>query len=267
MLADLFSGFFGGVCGIFVTHPLDTIRVRAQAASSGAANGGYVHIVKDIVRKNGLKGLYAGVTPPVVLRGISFSANRGALAFAKKKTRNPFLQGCFAGAVSGLFDTPIFLLKCRAQCSPTKIKETLRNYYKITSDILRLEGMYGMFTGNVPNMILFTFSYGIFYYVYDIMRAREYNPSASGVCACLASWPLLYPFDVLRTRASVVTRKTRWSREFFTFRYFAGEMAATPFVTWFPGLSMTLVRAVPRFAVAMLVCEESKKRIERAGIN
>lgn len=262
MLADLFSGFFGGVCGIFVTHPLDTIRVRAQAAS-GSASQGYLHIVKDIVRKNGMKGLYAGVTPPVVLRGISFSANRGAFAFAKKRTRNPFLQGCFAGLVSGLFDTPIFLLKCRAQCSPTKIKETLRNYMKITGDIIRQEGIHGMFTGNIPNMILFTGSYGIFYWVYEQLRAKEVHPSISGVAACLASWPLLYPFDVLRTRASVVTRKTRWSREFFTFRYFARDMTASPVTLWFPGLSMTLVRAVPRFAVAMFVCEETKKSIER----
>jgi len=260
MLADLFSGFFGGMCGIFVTHPLDTIRVRAQAATS--SSGGYMHIVKEIVRKNGLKGLYAGVTPPVFLRGLSFSANRGAFAFAKRKTRNPFLQGCFAGLVSGLCDTPIFLLKCRAQCSPKKIQESLRNYCKMTADILRMEGLYGMFTGNIPNMILFTGSYGIFYWVYEGLRDKDYHPSVCGVCACLTSWPLFYPFDVLRTRASVVTKKTRWSREFFTFRYFARDMAAAPVHAWFPGLSMTLIRAVPRFAVAMVVCEESKKRIE-----
>eukprot|EP00494_Astrolonche_serrata_P029089 UN29356 len=64
-LTDLVSGYLGGACGIFCTHPLDTVRVRVQYLSQTESKINYVQIVKDLIKKKGFLGLYNGVIPPV----------------------------------------------------------------------------------------------------------------------------------------------------------------------------------------------------------
>lgn len=258
---EVLGGFFGGACGIFITHPLDTIRVRAQVASGGR-NPSYLGIIRSIVRHKGITGFYAGVVPPVFFRGVGFSFNRYGYACAKQYTDNSCILGIIAGLCNAMADTPIFCLKNRVQCSNGQFKESIREYLRMGFHILKTEGLYGLYTGHVPNVILFCFSYALFYAVYDPMLSAGYTPCTSGVAAVLACWPLLYPFDVLRTRSQIVQKRTKWSRNYFTFRYFAREMWAQPVRRWFPGLGLTLVRAAPRYGVAMAVCESVKGTLE-----
>lgn len=258
---EVLGGFFGGACGIFCTHPLDTIRTRAQVMK-GTKNPSYVGIVRDVIKHRGILGLYAGVFPPVFFRGIGFAMNRSGYAFAKKYTDNSAILGAVAGAVNSIADTPIFCLKNRVQCSNGKFKETLSHYCKMGYQIFRKEGIRGLYSGHIPNLILESVSYALFYVVYDPMITGGYPPWLCGVCAVLACWPMCYPLDVLRTRSQITPKRTKWSRDYFTFRYFLREMWAQPVNRWFPGMGLTLVRAAPRYGVAMAVCESIKNSLE-----
>lgn len=65
-LRSLAAGGFGGVCAVIVGHPFDLIKVRLQTAERGVYTGA-VDALKKSIAKDGLRrGLYAGVSAPLV---------------------------------------------------------------------------------------------------------------------------------------------------------------------------------------------------------
>ena len=59
---DLVAGTTGGVCGIVVGQPADTVKVRMQA---GGVAGGPFSIASQIVRNEGVRGLFKGIFAPI----------------------------------------------------------------------------------------------------------------------------------------------------------------------------------------------------------
>jgi hypothetical protein len=65
-LRSLVAGGFGGVCAVIVGHPFDLVKVRLQTAERGVYKSA-IDVVRKSVAKDGLgKGLYAGVSAPLV---------------------------------------------------------------------------------------------------------------------------------------------------------------------------------------------------------
>ena len=65
-LRSLAAGGVGGVCAVLVGHPFDLVKVRMQTAEKGVYSGA-IDVVKRTVAREGLrKGLYAGVSAPLV---------------------------------------------------------------------------------------------------------------------------------------------------------------------------------------------------------
>ena len=65
-LRSLVAGGVGGVCAVIVGHPFDLVKVRLQTAEKGVYNGA-VDVVRRTVAREGLaRGLYAGVSAPLV---------------------------------------------------------------------------------------------------------------------------------------------------------------------------------------------------------
>lgn len=65
-LRSLAAGGFGGVCAVVVGHPFDLVKVRLQTAEKGAYSSA-VDVVRKSVARDGLRrGLYAGVSAPLV---------------------------------------------------------------------------------------------------------------------------------------------------------------------------------------------------------
>lgn len=77
-LRSFAAGGFGGVCAVVVGHPFDLVKVRLQTAESGVYKSA-VDVVKKSIARDGLRrGLYAGVSAPLVgvtpmCRFLSFS--------------------------------------------------------------------------------------------------------------------------------------------------------------------------------------------------
>lgn len=65
-LRSLVAGGFGGVCAVVVGHPFDLVKVRLQTAEKGVYKNA-VDVVRRSIAKDGLRrGLYAGVSAPLV---------------------------------------------------------------------------------------------------------------------------------------------------------------------------------------------------------
>ena len=65
-LRSLAAGGFGGVCAVLVGHPFDLVKVRLQTAERGVYKSA-IDVVRKSVAKDGLRrGLYAGVSAPLV---------------------------------------------------------------------------------------------------------------------------------------------------------------------------------------------------------
>ena len=65
-LRSFAAGGFGGVCAVVVGHPFDLVKVRLQTADKGVYSSA-IDVVKKSVARDGLRrGLYAGVSAPLV---------------------------------------------------------------------------------------------------------------------------------------------------------------------------------------------------------
>jgi len=65
-LRALVAGGVGGVFAVVVGHPFDLIKVRMQTAERGVYTGAMDVLRKGIARDGLVKGLYAGVSAPLV---------------------------------------------------------------------------------------------------------------------------------------------------------------------------------------------------------
>jgi solute carrier family 25 (mitochondrial carnitine/acylcarnitine transporter), member 20/29 len=65
-LRSFAAGGFGGVCAVIVGHPFDLVKVRLQTADKGVYSSALDVVRKSIARDGLRKGLYAGVSAPLV---------------------------------------------------------------------------------------------------------------------------------------------------------------------------------------------------------
>lgn len=65
-LRSLAAGGFGGVCAVVVGHPFDLVKVRLQTAERGVYSSALDVVRKSIARDGVRRGLYAGVSAPLV---------------------------------------------------------------------------------------------------------------------------------------------------------------------------------------------------------
>merc|ERR1712072_245964 len=62
----LAAGGFGGLCAVVVGHPFDLVKVRLQTAEKGVYSGAMDVVRKTVAREGLARGLYAGVSAPLV---------------------------------------------------------------------------------------------------------------------------------------------------------------------------------------------------------
>jgi solute carrier family 25 carnitine/acylcarnitine transporter 20/29 len=64
-LRSFVAGGFGGICAVVVGHPFDLVKVRLQTAERGVYSSA-LDVVRKSVARDGARGLYAGVSAPLV---------------------------------------------------------------------------------------------------------------------------------------------------------------------------------------------------------
>uniref|UniRef100_G3TZ18 Solute carrier family 25 member 47 n=2 Tax=Loxodonta africana TaxID=9785 RepID=G3TZ18_LOXAF len=123
---DFVAGAIGGVCGVAVGYPLDTVKVRIQTE---AKYTGIWHCVGDTYRRERVWGFYRGLSLPVctvsLVSSVSFGTYRHCLehicrlrygsADAKPAKADITLSGCASGLVRVFLTSPTEVAKVRLQ--------------------------------------------------------------------------------------------------------------------------------------------------------
>jgi len=255
------SGWVGGSLGILLTHPIDTVRVRMQYASqSPHSNITYKQVIKNIQRTIGIRGIFRGVIPPMTLRGFSMALNRAGYNFGSSiETKNDInkyyrtaLIGSFSGFCQAIGDSPLYILKCRAQTTGKKhMNESFSTYFKMCKEITYREGIRGWSNGFIPCTLCCMSSYSIFYPLYEYFLTQDIHPGLAGAISATICWPIALPFDTLRVRMQCQSYHVPLTKA-------VKQMWRQPISKWYIGMSATLFRAFPRYGICMATIEYSK---------
>ncbi|KEG13611.1 putative mitochondrial carrier protein [Trypanosoma grayi] len=180
-----------GITTVVLGHPLDTAKTRMQALGPGASRF-FLRTSWNMVREEGVRSLYRGVTPPLVM-----SATKRSLQFALWDTfryhdahkepmlassshgstllsrafgwvgASPFRAGAFAGGVGTFIGCPMHVIKIRTQFSTQHVT---KNAWTCALDILRTEGPRGYFRGFRYHLLKDTLFAGCYLGLYDVSK-------------------------------------------------------------------------------------------------
>ncbi|XP_025057316.1 tricarboxylate transport protein, mitochondrial [Alligator sinensis] len=175
---SLFCGLGAGVAeAVMVVCPMETIKVKFihDQCSPKPKYHGFFHGVREIVREQGLKGTYQGLTATVLKQGSNQAIRFFVMTSLKNwykgddpnKVINPFITGVFgatAGAASVFGNTPLDVVKTRMQgLEAHKYKSTWDCAYKI----MKYEGPLAFYKGTIPRLGRVCLDVAIVFVIYD----------------------------------------------------------------------------------------------------
>ena len=170
------AGTFGGISGVIISHPFDTLRVRYQTGTQ-------------------IKGhLYKGILPPLISVGIEkaivFGVYNNMYVKCKQLINNDYIctsaSGFTAGFVSSLIITPFEYAKINMQ---HKNKINIKNMYKGWSATMPREA------------VGFSIYFTTFEFIKNKINRKMTNTETfmAGAFTGAFSWLFIYPFDMIKT--------------------------------------------------------------------
>uniref|UniRef100_A0A6P7G0P8 Mitochondrial basic amino acids transporter n=1 Tax=Diabrotica virgifera virgifera TaxID=50390 RepID=A0A6P7G0P8_DIAVI len=260
MSLDFIAGCVGGVAGVFVGHPLDTVKVNLQTQCTvNPQYRGTVHCIKSLMAKEGIKGIYRGVTSPAMGVATLNAVVFGVYANVQKYSTNPesLSSHAVAGAAAGFFtsviSSPMELVKSRmqvagAQAGKSPLDCLLRIY--------KQRKLLGVFQGYGITVIRDVPAFTTYFVSYEYLARTEEGqvPSSAtilfaGGMAGVISWIIPYPLDVLKSKIQVDTSK-QFSGVYDCFKQ---TVNTEGYRSLFRGMTPTLIRAFPVNAVTFFV--------------
>lgn len=231
VLRRLVGGTVGGVLQAASSHPFDTIKSRVQRGVYPTA----VVCMRETFAREGLRGFYRGVTPPLFLSGvynsILFSINQCMMNLMTpeghdKKVPLPLWRTAIASQLTAplyvLAITPMEVVKVKLQVQPQEAGTRLYSGpIDCVKKTVRQDGPAALLKGYIPTVLSrivgLPFYFGAYQVAKGYLTPKElkhgealpiYVPMLSGVAAGLFFWGSNYPFDFLKTQAQASTGKT-----------------------------------------------------------
>ena len=174
----LLCGLGAGVCeAIFAVTPMETVKVKFihDRNQPNPKFKGFFHGVRHIVREQGIRGTYQGITATMLKQGtnqaIRFFVVESLKDLYKGEDRNKpvpkLLTGVFgaiAGAASVFGNTPLDVIKTRMQgLEASKYKNTL----DCAVQIYKKEGPKAFYKGTIPRLSRVCLDVAITFMIYD----------------------------------------------------------------------------------------------------
>eukprot|EP00818_Percolomonas_sp_WS_P001501 CAMPEP_0117437776 /NCGR_PEP_ID=MMETSP0759-20121206/1706_1 /TAXON_ID=63605 /ORGANISM="Percolomonas cosmopolitus, Strain WS" /LENGTH=310 /DNA_ID=CAMNT_0005229435 /DNA_START=111 /DNA_END=1040 /DNA_ORIENTATION=+ len=222
---DFIAGVIGGMAGIAVGQPVDTLKVRVQTDPTYSTN--VIKSFRKIVAQEGFSGLYKGMLSPLLgvgaINAIVFGVYGNSLKIMQAMEgldleddaplHMVFTGGCLGGFANCIIVSPVELVKTQLQVQEGKDKSKRR--YKSMRDcyrqIYRSGGMPALYRGIVPTMWREIPSYGIYFASFEVLRRMWGDSQLSifmaGGMGGVFAWVASYPFDVVKTRMQATPPK------------------------------------------------------------
>jgi len=287
-LVDFTAGCAGGTASVYVGQPLDTIKVKLQTFPKLYKNG--LDCFYKTFKNEGIaKGLYAGTIPSVAAQAsenavlfLAYGMCQKSVAwlFGYEKTSElSVFQNALAGSFAAFFSSftlcPTELVKCKLQAmnemalnGPSTLgKVTKVGPWQVTKDILRTEGIQGLYRGLIPTFAREIPGYFFFFgghaftsYLLTPTGSTTHNLGAVGeiICGGMAGvclWTAVFPADVIKSHAQVGTNGSENSSFFETFWKIKKESGISGL---YRGLGPTLLRTFPATGALFLAVENTK---------
>ncbi|XP_023346709.1 mitochondrial ornithine transporter 1 [Eurytemora carolleeae] len=278
-LIDFLSGSVGGACGVLVGQPMDTVKVKLQTFPH--LYNGTVGCVREIIKRDGVRGLYAGTLPSLAAnigensilltayglcqKGIARVTNTQKLD--EMSLSSLALSGSCASFFSSLIICPTELIKCKLQGlrEVNKGKKMNIGISTVIRNILKTEGMKGMFMGLVPTCSREMPGYFFFFLSYESTRTLLTPTGGSkddlgalqtvmcgGIAGC-TFWISVFPMDVIKSRIQVLGDRRNIAAVGLNI------IRAEGFRSLYNGLTPSLLRTFPATAALFLAYENTKK--------
>ncbi|GMH37407.1 hypothetical protein BSKO_05280 [Bryopsis sp. KO-2023] len=160
------SGMFSGAAQAFVVAPVDLLKIRLQLQRAVPGNPGYVgaiEMLKKIIAKNGIRGMFRGQTitlirdtPSLGVYFYLYHRTKDALdpPTPSGQSESPaamFFAGGIAGVLSWLAVYPIDVVKSRIQCHD-KAASPYRGWVDCWRSIAKEEGHRTLWRGLTPTL-------------------------------------------------------------------------------------------------------------------
>ncbi|KAG9510635.1 Tricarboxylate transport protein, mitochondrial, partial [Fragariocoptes setiger] len=174
----MYCGLGAGVCeAIFAVTPMETIKVKFinDQQSPKPKYKGFFHGVRLIIKEQGIKGTYQGLSATIMKQGSNQAIRFFVMETLKdwwrggdpNKPVNKAVVGVFgavAGAASVFGNTPIDVVKTRMQgLEAARYKNTMDCFIQI----IKHEGLPAFYKGTVPRLGRVCLDVAITFMIYD----------------------------------------------------------------------------------------------------
>ncbi|KAJ3916630.1 carnitine acyl carnitine carrier [Lentinula edodes] len=280
------AGGFGGVCAVLVGHPFDLTKTRLQTAPSGTYTGA-IDVVKKILVRDGVLGVYRGIVPPLLgvtpIFAVSFWAYDASKKLISALTKSDTLsttQLAAAGFLSAVPSTAVtapverakVLLQASLQVQGQGLSE---QKYKGVTGVLRHMyqegGLRSVFRGSGATLARDGPGSAAYFAAYEVTK-KALTPAGSspsdlnlgsiicaGGVAGVAMWSLAIPPDVLKSRIQAAPKDTYSGILDCARKTIAQDGVAA---LW-KGFGPAMARAFPANAATFLGVELSRKLLDK----
>ena len=177
------NGGISGMCGILLSHPIDTIKTHIQTGN------------KLNTFKPSFSNFYKGISAPLVGVGIEKAIVFGTYNYMYSKTDNIPLSGAVSGLIASLVVTPY-----------ERIKILRQNLQVVSFKDLNFRFLYKGFT---PTFFREMPGFAIYFTTYEYLKKKtftDYNKKIDysssfiyGGISGVTSWIFIYPQDKIKT--------------------------------------------------------------------
>lgn len=282
-LRSLAAGGFGGVCAVVVGHPFDLVKVRLQTAEKGVYTGAFDVVRKGIARDGLRRGLYAGVSAPLVgvtpMFAVSFwgydvgknlvrkfsTVENNQLSVAQVSAAG-FFSAIPMTAITAPFERVKVLLQIQGQkqLAPGE-KPKYSGGVDVVRQLYKEGGIRSVFRGSTATLARDGPGSAAYFATYEVIK-RKLTPvdpvtgkptgnlslpaiTCAGAAAGVAMWIPVFPIDTVKSRLQTMEGKPTVSG-IVSGLYKSGGLKA-----FFPGFGPAIARAVPANAATFLGVE------------
>ncbi|CAH8500806.1 unnamed protein product [Heterobilharzia americana] len=263
-LNEFLSGAVGGLAGLTVGHPMDTIKVLMQ----NSTNNPTFREVTCLISQTGLNRFFTGLAIPFYSYGfinaVIFTVYKKSLSIFDSTGQSP-LASAMAGAISGTVQlipaVPVEVIKIQQQCHLGCQQLTSRECIRT---ILRVQGFSGFYSGTMIQAFRDIPGFATYFYTAaESIKMGKYiglstfwSAFIGGAIGGTLSWCVSLPFDVIKTRQQVVNGIS-------TSSVITQLLKENNYQVFFRGFHVVIIRALLvnacTFAVYETVCEYLKK--------
>ncbi|KAF1949264.1 mitochondrial carrier [Byssothecium circinans] len=285
-LRALVAGGVGGVCAVVVGHPFDLVKVRLQTAEKGVYSGAMDVVRRTIAREGLARGLYAGVSAPLVgvtpMFAVSFwgydvgkqlVSSFSTVEHGQYSVAQVAAAGFFSAIPMTLITAPFERVKVLLQIQGQKQlapgeKPKYAGGVDVVRQLYKEGGVRSVFRGSAMTLARDGPGSACYFATYEVIKRRltpkdpvtgqpgQLSLSAvmvAGGAAGIAMWIPVFPIDTVKSRLqSAEGRPTIGGT-------IKGIHASGGLKAFFPGMGPAMARAVPANAATFLGVELAQK--------